>query len=109
LWQNPNLQANCFLLAEIASWIKAADSTWAGWAWLSRHTPLDESAEPSPPLELGQRALGPVHGGNPRPAAPLRPGVGPLRRGYYAPEIRAASLLLNARQKIADAVSPAAR
>jgi hypothetical protein len=36
LWQNPNLQANCFLLAEAAAWIKAADSTLARLAWLSR-------------------------------------------------------------------------
>src|SRR5207253_2551571 len=42
LWQNPSLQANCFLLAEMAAWLKAADSTLGRLAWLSR---LELSAE----------------------------------------------------------------
>src|SRR5262249_46416951 len=36
LWQNPNLQANCFLLSEAVAWVKAADSTLARLAWLER-------------------------------------------------------------------------
>jgi len=36
VWQNPNLQANCFLLSEAAAWLKAADSTLGRLAWLER-------------------------------------------------------------------------
>ena len=57
LWQNPNLQANCFLLAEATAWLKAADSTLGRLAWISRQQSPDESAEPSPRLELGRRAF----------------------------------------------------
>src|SRR5207302_2229217 len=51
IWQNPNLQANCFLLAEAAAWLKAADSTLGRLAWLERQAHADENAEPSPKLD----------------------------------------------------------
>src|SRR5207245_6575031 len=34
LWQNPNLQANCFLLSEAAAWLKGAESTLHSAAWI---------------------------------------------------------------------------
>src|SRR5208283_4105096 len=44
LWQNPNLQANCFLLAEGVAWMAAAESTLGRLAWLSRLDMRDENA-----------------------------------------------------------------
>jgi alkylation response protein AidB-like acyl-CoA dehydrogenase/electron transfer flavoprotein alpha subunit/electron transfer flavoprotein alpha/beta subunit len=99
LWQNPNLQANCFLLAEAVAWLKAADSTLGRVAWLARQAQADEDAEPSPKIELGRRALA-------RCGAEVRhrlqrfdEELANLRRGYYAPEVRAASLLFDQRQE----------
>jgi electron transfer flavoprotein-quinone oxidoreductase len=93
LWQNPNLQANCFLLSEAVAWLAAADSTLGRLAWLSRQARPDENAEPPPQVELGRRALA-------RCASEVRDRLKrfdeeltDLRRGSYAPEIRAASLL----------------
>src|SRR5206468_2750356 len=57
LWQNPNLQANCFLLAEAAAWLKAADSTLGRLAWLERPNAEDDDAEPSPRGDVGRQAL----------------------------------------------------
>jgi electron transfer flavoprotein-quinone oxidoreductase len=95
LWQNPNLQANCFLLAEAAAWLKAAESSLGRLAWLVRQTPADEDAEPSPAVDVGYRATA-------RCATEVRhrlrrfdEELAHLRRGYYAPEIRAASLLFD--------------
>ncbi|HEV3259479.1 MAG TPA: acyl-CoA dehydrogenase family protein [Gemmataceae bacterium] len=95
LWQNPNLQASCFLLAEAAAWLKAAESTLGRLAWLSRVGQADEDADSSPKMELARRALA-------RAAAAVRQRLqrfeeesGHLRRGYYGPEVRAASLFFN--------------
>jgi electron transfer flavoprotein-quinone oxidoreductase len=99
LWRNPNLQANCFLLAEAAAWIKAADSTLARLAWRWRHAELET---------LADEAREAVLAGLQRPHAAFRRCLAEvelrlrrfdeelthLRRGYYAPEVRAASLLL---------------
>ncbi|MBV9122975.1 MAG: acyl-CoA dehydrogenase family protein, partial [Planctomycetes bacterium] len=95
LWENPNLQANCFLLSEATAWLKAADSTLGRLAWLSRQAQADENAEPSPRIELARRALA-------RAIEAVRDRVrrfdeelSHLRRGFYAPEVRAASLLFH--------------
>jgi alkylation response protein AidB-like acyl-CoA dehydrogenase/electron transfer flavoprotein alpha subunit len=95
VWQNPNLQANCFLLAEAAAWLKAADSTLGRLSWIERHAQADENAEPPPKLDLARRALR-------RCCTEVRHRLSRfdeelihLRRGYYAPEIRAASLLFD--------------
>src|SRR5207253_9070886 len=45
VWENPNLQPSCFLLAEAAAWLKAADSTLGRLAWLARR---DEAAGEEP-------------------------------------------------------------
>jgi electron transfer flavoprotein-quinone oxidoreductase len=95
LWQNPSLQANCFLLAEAVAWLKAADSTLGRLAWLDRQAQTDEDAEPGPELQTGRRAFAGC-------CSEIRLRLGRfdeelthLRRGYYAPAIRAASLLFN--------------
>jgi alkylation response protein AidB-like acyl-CoA dehydrogenase/flavin-dependent dehydrogenase/electron transfer flavoprotein alpha subunit/ferredoxin-like protein FixX len=98
VWQNPNLQANCFLLAESAAWLKAADSTLGRLAWLERQAQADESAEPLPKLELAQRALNRCNAEVRHRLRRFDEELAHLRRGYYAPEIRAASLLFDRRE-----------
>ncbi len=110
LWQDPNLQANCFLLAEAAAWYKAADSTLGRLSWLTRRelatadqsTAANSAARPSPDgrstetgMEIGRRAFA-------RCIAEIRTRMRRfdeelthLRRGYYAPEVRAASLMFD--------------
>ncbi|HLJ94710.1 MAG TPA: FAD-binding protein, partial [Gemmataceae bacterium] len=95
LWQNPNLQANCFLLAEAAAWFKAADSTLGRLAWLERQIQADETAEPTPKLDLARWAVL-------RCVTEVRhrlnrfdEELAHLRRGYYAPDVRAATLLFD--------------
>jgi len=93
LWQNPNLQANCFGLSEAAAWVAAAESTLRRLTWLSR------KGDATPELlATGRRALT-------RCLAELESRLGrfagelvQLRRGHYAPEIRAASLLFQRQQ-----------
>jgi alkylation response protein AidB-like acyl-CoA dehydrogenase/electron transfer flavoprotein alpha/beta subunit/ferredoxin-like protein FixX len=89
LWQNPNLQANCFLLPEAAAWIAAAESTLGRLTWLRRWTGSTADL-----LATGRRAftrsLSEVQSRLERFAVELVR----LRQGHYAPEIRAASLLL---------------
>jgi electron transfer flavoprotein-quinone oxidoreductase len=93
LWQNPNLQANCFLLAEAAAWLAAAESTLGRLAWLSRQIPPDENSEVSPLVEIGRRALARCGDEVRNRLRRFDEDLTHLRRGYYAPEIRAASLL----------------
>jgi alkylation response protein AidB-like acyl-CoA dehydrogenase/electron transfer flavoprotein alpha subunit/electron transfer flavoprotein alpha/beta subunit/ferredoxin-like protein FixX len=104
LWQNPNLQVNCFLLSEVAAWLKAADSVLGRMAWLSRRSQSEDGAEPGPRSELGSSAFT-------RCVAEARCRMGRfdeelshLRRGFYAPEVRAATLLFE--QKAASAAAP---
>ncbi|HMC87995.1 MAG TPA: acyl-CoA dehydrogenase family protein, partial [Gemmataceae bacterium] len=94
LWQNPNLQANCFLLAEAAAWLKAADSTLGRLAWLERQL-ADEDAEPSPPMHIGWRAAARCQREVQQRLSRFDEELAHLRRGFYAPEVRAASLLFN--------------
>lgn len=121
LWQNPNLQANCFLLSEAAAWLKAADSTLARLAWLEHEKSSEDqgskmedqrletdqsgTADPSPILDSRSSLLHPSSSGIGRRALArcydevrirlkrFDEELMHLRRGYYAPEIRAASLL----------------
>jgi alkylation response protein AidB-like acyl-CoA dehydrogenase/electron transfer flavoprotein alpha subunit len=93
--QNPNLQANCFLLAEAVAWLGAADSTLGRLAWLGRREMADEEAAPSAEVELGRRAFL-------RCAVEARDRLlrfeeelPQLRRGFYAPAVRAAALLFD--------------
>ncbi len=95
LWQNPNLQANCFLLAEAAAWLKAADSSLARLAWLTRLVQTDENAEPSPKMDLGRRATARCCTEVRHRLQRFDEELTHLRRGYYAPGVRAASLLFD--------------
>jgi alkylation response protein AidB-like acyl-CoA dehydrogenase/flavin-dependent dehydrogenase/electron transfer flavoprotein alpha/beta subunit/ferredoxin-like protein FixX len=121
LWQKPNLQANCFLLAEAAAWLKAADSVLGRLAWLERqetvgseqwavgskeerpesfqNNPGDNSslllptAHCSLPTALGWRALENCRAEFLNRLKRFDEELIHLRRGFYAPAIRAASLL----------------
>jgi hypothetical protein len=94
LWQDPNLQANCFFLADAAVWLKAADSSLGRLAWWGRRGLLDEDADPSPRLTLARYVFtwcGREVGCR---LQRFEEDLADLHRGYYAPEIRAAALLL---------------
>src|SRR5262249_53492779 len=95
LWQNPNLQANCFALAEAAAWLKAADSTLGRIAWLIRHAQADEEIEPTPKVALGRRALARCFAEADDRLRRFGEELAHLRRGFYAPQVRAASLLFD--------------
>jgi alkylation response protein AidB-like acyl-CoA dehydrogenase/flavin-dependent dehydrogenase/electron transfer flavoprotein alpha subunit/ferredoxin-like protein FixX len=109
LWQNPNLQANCFLLAEAAAWLKAADSTLGRLAWLSRHEFRDQGpavgdqGATRDPCALSQeprsliptRALGGCFAEVRNRLRRFDEELAHLRRGYYAPQVRAATLLFD--------------
>jgi flavin-dependent dehydrogenase len=93
VWQNPNLQPACFLLAEAAAWLKAADSVVSRLAWLSRQSTVEEESEPGPKVQLARRALRRCAGEVRNRWQRFDEELIHLRRGYYAPEVRAASLL----------------
>jgi hypothetical protein len=93
LWQNPNLQATVFALPEAAAWLKAAASVLGRMAWLYRHGGTEK--EPAPRHPVGARALA-------RALAEVRDrlrrfddDLAHLRRGHYAPHVRAATLLFD--------------
>jgi alkylation response protein AidB-like acyl-CoA dehydrogenase/electron transfer flavoprotein alpha subunit len=107
LWQNPNLQVNCFLLAEAATWLKAADSVLGRLAWLSRRALPDDNADPSPKGELARRAFARCSA---EVACRLRrfdDELTHLRRGFYAPEVRAAELVFERSAETATVPTPA--
>jgi electron transfer flavoprotein-quinone oxidoreductase len=90
LWQNPNLQINAFPLAEAAAWLLAADALLGRLAFVARKTQGTEDGEPPAVLGPGRRALA-------RCGAEVRDRLRRfseempyLRRGYYAPHVRAA-------------------
>jgi electron transfer flavoprotein-quinone oxidoreductase len=116
LWQNPNLQANCFLLAEAAAWLKAADSVLGRLAWLERQqeegresriedrgSKIEDRTAPGFFLDpqssildlhcLPWRALASCNAEIRTRLKRFDEELIHLRRGFYAPEIRAASLL----------------
>jgi electron transfer flavoprotein-quinone oxidoreductase len=102
IWQNPNLQVNAFLLAEAAAWLKAADSTLGRLAWLSRQdfAAGEEQRPPryaadGPAIEVGARAFARCCAEVRERLQRLDEELAQLRRGFYAPPIRAASLLLD--------------
>jgi alkylation response protein AidB-like acyl-CoA dehydrogenase/flavin-dependent dehydrogenase/electron transfer flavoprotein alpha/beta subunit/ferredoxin-like protein FixX len=95
LWQNPSLQANCFLLAEAVVWLKAAESTLGRLAWLERQAQVDEDVEPDPKLEIARRAFVLCVTELRHRLNRFRDALTHLRRGYYAPAIRAASILFD--------------
>jgi electron transfer flavoprotein-quinone oxidoreductase len=92
LWQNPDLQANCFLLSEAVAWFKAADSTLGRIAWLARQAMSDENTEPAG-IDIGRRALDRCMAEVNHRLRRFEEELIHLRRGHYALEVRAASLL----------------
>jgi electron transfer flavoprotein-quinone oxidoreductase len=102
LWENPNLQANCFLLAEAAAWLKAADSVLGRLAWLEQReeerqeSRMDSGDPQSSMLDLHSlpwRALANCSVEIRTRLKRFEEELIHLRRGFYAPAIRAASLL----------------
>jgi electron transfer flavoprotein-quinone oxidoreductase len=108
LWQDPNLQANCFLLSEAVAWLAGAESTLGRLAWVSRQTRPDENAEPQPKVELGHRAFSRCTWEVRHRLRRFDEELTHLRRGYYAPPVRAASLLFG-QSTAAPAPGPANR
>jgi alkylation response protein AidB-like acyl-CoA dehydrogenase/flavin-dependent dehydrogenase/electron transfer flavoprotein alpha subunit/ferredoxin-like protein FixX len=109
LWQDPSLQANCFLMSEAVAWLAAADSALGRLAWLSRLARPDENAEPPPQVELGRRALARCGSEVRDRLKRFDEELTHLRRGYYAPEIRAAALLFRQAARTEPAAPPASR
>ncbi len=101
LAQNPNLQANCFILADAAAWLKAADSTLGRNAWLARRSLSDEDGEASPQSELGRSALARCFWEVRHRLSRFDEELTFLRRGFYAPEVRAADLLFETQHQAA--------
>src|SRR5262249_15873862 len=103
LWQNPNLQANCFLLSEAVAWVAAADSTLGRLTWLRRQT---QAAASEPKLEIGRRALARCFTETRRRLQRFDGELTQLRRGHYAPAVRAASLLFGQASEAAPVFRP---
>lgn len=111
VWQNPNLQSNCFLLAEAAAWVKAADSTLARLAWLERREQVGSgewgvgSEGPSLASQLTPHASLPIPIGRRAFTRCLREvrqrlrrfdeELAHLRRGFYAATVPAAVRLFD--------------
>ncbi len=107
LWQNPNLQASCFLLSEAAAWLKAAESVAGRRAWLQQARANDSKLASQAEIDLSQRALARCEREVRLRLRAFDEQLDRLRRGYYAVEIRAAELMFHAASK-AEA-EPAAR
>jgi electron transfer flavoprotein-quinone oxidoreductase len=108
LWQDPNLQANCFLLSEAVAWVAAADSTLARVAWLKRYA-RTHGSDVAQRVELGQRAfyrcLGEIRSRLERFDVELEE----LRWWRHAPAVRAASLMFALSGDAALAEAPVSR
>ncbi len=104
LWQNPNLQANCFLLSEAVAWVAAADSTLGRLTFLGRLPPgtVPGQAERS---DVGRGALARCFAEVRGRLRRFDDELTNLRHGFYAPSVRAASLLFR-RAGEAEPVSP---
>lgn len=94
LGRNADVQASCFALAEAAAWLKAADSALGRMAWLSRLCQAEDREEPQQQQELGRRALAHCLAEIRDRLFRFDEDLASLRRGYYAPHIYAAALLL---------------
>jgi hypothetical protein len=94
LWQDTNVQAAGFLLADAAVWLWAADSSLGRLAWWGRRSFYEEEGDPCPAMARARRVLawcGREARGRLRR---FEDDLADLRCGYHAPEIRAAALLL---------------
>ncbi len=93
LGRNADVQASCFALAEATAWLKAADSTLGRMAWLSRLSQAEERDEPAARQDLGRRVLAHCRAEVRDRLHRFDEDLASLRRGYYAPHVRAAALL----------------
>jgi hypothetical protein len=94
LGHNADVQASCFALAEAVAWLKAADSTLARMAWFTRMSEAEERDEPADRQVLGRRVLTHCYAEVRDRLFRFEEDLASLRRGYYAPHVRAATLLL---------------
>ncbi len=93
LGRNSDVQASCFALAEATAWLKAADATLGRMAWLSRLCQAEDRDEPAARQDLGRRVLAHGHAEVRDRLRRFDEDLAALRRGYYAPHVRAADLL----------------
>jgi len=99
LGRNADVQASCFALAEAVSWLKAADSTLGRMAWLSRLCQAEDREEPASQQELARRVLAHCFAEVRDRLFRFDEDLASLRRGYYAPHVYAAALLLRRTQR----------
>jgi electron transfer flavoprotein-quinone oxidoreductase len=102
LWKDPNLQANVFALSDAAAWLKAADSVLGRLAWLARTSHADERDEAFPGRDVGLAALARCRAEVADRLRRFDQDLMQLRRGYYAPHVRAASLLFDRAEGVAQ-------
>jgi flavin-dependent dehydrogenase/ferredoxin-like protein FixX len=94
LGRNADVQASCFALAEAAAWLKAADSTLGRMAWISRPYQAEDREEPASQQDLARRVLSHCFAEVRSRLFRFDEDLASLRRGYYAPHVYAAALLL---------------
>jgi len=87
IWQNPNFQANCFLLAEAVAWLKAADSAMGRHVW--RRSNVSDNTLSA----LGERAIARCFEEVTRRLSQFDVELTTLKQGQYAPHVRAAEIL----------------
>lgn len=109
LWQNSNLQVGFFALADAASWLKAAESTLGRVAWLERTVQEADEDAPAPQRDLGSAAFVRCCGRVWMLLRRFDEELVHLRRGYYAPQVRAGNLLLDQISVRTHATKPAHR
>ncbi|MFN4258266.1 MAG: FAD-dependent oxidoreductase [Gemmataceae bacterium] len=104
VWQNPNLQATCFWLAESAAWLKAADSTLGRLSWLQQYSIWQSEQPPeegdavtaiAPNLILAAASFRHCAAETRLRFQWFDREIAYLSRGHYTPVIRAATLLLS--------------
>jgi flavin-dependent dehydrogenase/ferredoxin-like protein FixX len=94
LGRNADVQASCFALAEAAAWLKAADSTLGRMAWISRLCQAEDREDPAAQQDRARRALAHCFAEIRDRLFRFDEDLASLRRGYYAPHVYAAALLL---------------
>jgi alkylation response protein AidB-like acyl-CoA dehydrogenase/flavin-dependent dehydrogenase/ferredoxin-like protein FixX len=99
LWQNPNLQADCFVLSEAAGWLAASETALGRVTWLRRQPGSETDL-----MAIGQRALQRCQAEVKVRLERFAVDLTRLRQGHYAPAIRAASLLFQRKEMPAPAL-----
>jgi hypothetical protein len=107
LGHHADVQASCFALAEATAWLKAADSTLGRLAWHDRLSQTEERDEPAAVRDLGRRVLSRCHAQTRERLRRFDEDLAALRRGYYAPHVRAAALLRTSTAEMSGKSQPA--